>query len=584
MEQEQGQGQARLTMTGNLGSITPTPEADLERAVATVKDKATEFAHLTVRRRIELLRATAAGMHRVAPAWVEAACKAKGLDPRGPRAGEEWMAGPLITLRNLRLLGESLQAIETSGTPPLGTGAERLPDGRLKVRVFPSDKRDAALFMGFTCDTHLQAGIDEAEARARQAVFYKSKPTEGKVTVILGAGNVASIPPLDTIYKMFVDGYTAVLKMNPVNEYLGPFLTEAMSPLIQAGYLRIVYGGGDVGRHLVNHGAVDDVHITGSDVTHDLIVWGPPGPERERRRREGDPMLKKSITSELGNVSPIAIVPAEYKDDELWFQARNMATMVANNGSFNCNAGKVLLTSRAWPQRAKFLDMVRRALGETPLRKAYYPGAHGRYETLLAGRTGVERFGTPGEGELAWALIPDLDPMDPAERLFQVEPFCGILSETALPAGDPAEFLAQATAFCNDRLWGTLNAMIVIPPRLEQGSVGAALARAVSELRYGAVGINHWPALVYGMVTPPWGGHPSATLSNIQSGLGWVHNAYLLGGIEKSVLRGPLVVQPKPPWFADHRVSHEVGRRMVDFEADPSWLRIPGIALAALRG
>jgi hypothetical protein len=573
-----------LEMTGNLGSITPTAEPDLERAVMTVRENATPFARLPLGRRIELLRATLAGVHRVAPAWVKAACQAKGLSFHSPLAGEEWLAGPVLTLRNIRLLIESLQAVQTAGRPPLGQGTSRLPDGRLAVRVFPAGPKDAALFAGFTCDTHLLDGIDEAAARREQAAFYQQRQPEGSVALILGAGNVASIPPLDTLYKLFVEGRTAILKMNPVNEYLGPFLVEAMAPLIQAGYLRVVYGGGDVGQFLVSHKEVDDIHITGSDVTHDLIVWGPPGPERERRQRENAPLLRKTITSELGNVSPIVVVPATYSQDELWFQARNVATMVGNNASFNCNAGKVLVLSDGWPQRRTFMDLVRRALGELPMRKAYYPGAQRRYDTLLSGRAQVERFGAPKEGELAWALVTGLNPDDRDERLFQVEPFCGILSETALPPSDPAEFLAAATTFCNERLWGTLNATIIIPPRLEVGTVGQALSRAIAGLRYGSVGINHWPALVYGFVTPPWGGHPSATLANIQSGLGWVHNTFMLGGIEKSVVRGPLVVRPKPPWFYDNRRTHEVARRLIDFEADPSWLRVPGIAWQALKG
>jgi len=32
------------------------------------------------------------------------------------------------------------------------------------------------------------------------------------------------------------------------------------------------------------HAGVDEIHITGSDKTHDLIVWGPPGPAREERK------------------------------------------------------------------------------------------------------------------------------------------------------------------------------------------------------------------------------------------------------------------------------------------------------------
>jgi len=300
---------------------------------------------------------------------------------------------------------------------------------------------------------------------------------------------------------------------------------------------------------------------------------------------EDRPLLAKPITSELGNVSPVAIVPTEYSAEELWFQARNVVTMVFNNGSFNCNAAKVLVTAKGWRQRDQFLDLVARGLGEAPTRKAYYPGAQGRYETLLAGHPNVSKFGQAGPDRLAWAFVRDLDSANRDEKLFQVEPFCGILSETTVGAGaaDPVEFLATATAFMNDRLWGTLNAALVIPPRLEADpTVGKALDRAILDLRYGTVAINHWPGVCYGTGAMAWGGHPSATLKDIQSGLGWVHNTFMLEGIEKSVVRGPLVVKPKPPWFYDHPRPHVIGPKMLSLDSDPRWWKVPGLILSAL--
>ena len=103
-------------------------------------------------------------------------------------------------------------------------------------------------------------------------------------------------------------------------------------------------------------------------------------------------------------------------------------------------------------------------------------------------------------------------------------------------------------------------------------------------MRYGAIAVNHWAGLVFGMGSPPWGAHPSSTLENIQGGLGWVHNTDMLDGIEKVVLRGPLTVSPKPPWFITHKQAHRVAEKLVAFEAAPSWLKIPGIAINALRG
>jgi aldehyde dehydrogenase (NAD(P)+) len=572
-------------MSASARSARPTGHSELDRAIDDVKLRQTEFARLPVREKLELVRACMPRLWEVARGWVEAGCLAKGLRPGQPESGEEWLVGPTITMRNLRLLAESLEAVATRGRPPLGKSVRVGRDGRLEISLFPASAFDTALFTGFTARVRMQRGTTETSARGAQASFYQRRDAAGGVTAILGAGNVSSIPPTDALYKMFVDGNVCVLKMNPVNEWVGPLLERALSPLCDRGYLRVVYGGGEEGAYLCQHPGIDDIHITGSDRTHDLIVWGPPGAERERRKRENDPILKKTITSELGNVSPVLIVPGPYSDEELWFQAKNVASMVVNNGSFNCNAGKVLVLSRGWQRRERFLGMVKRALSECPPRKAYYPGAFDRYQELVGQRPGVERFGHAAEDQLPWALVTDLDPADRAEKLFQVEPFCGILSETALPAGDAVEFLAAAARFANDRLWGTLNACIVIHPRDEKDpAVGAALDQAIDTLRYGTVGINHWPALGFALISPPWGGHPSATLADVQSGLGFVHNTFMIEGIEKCVVRGPLVARPKPAWFYDNHKTHRIGEKLVSFEASPSWLRVPGLAAAAFTG
>ena len=168
-----------------------------------------------------------------------------------------------------------------------------------------------------------------------------------------------------------------------------------------------------------------------------------------------------------------------------------------------------------------------------------------------------------------------------------MEPWCSVISETAIGSSDPVAFLDEAVKFCNDQVWGTLSATIIIhPTTAKDPKVAAALERAIIALRYGTVAINHWPALGFAFGVTPWGGHPSATLEDIQSGKGWVHNTYLLNDadIEKVVIRGPLVVKPKPPWFAGHKTAHLIGPKLVKMEAAPSWWKLPGIVVKALGG
>ena len=561
-------------------SSLPTEPRILDEAIAVLAAQARSFARMAPAEKAALVRACMPRIADCAEAWAATGSKAKRLT--GAHQAEEWISGPLPTLRLARLLGDSLDAIAKSGRPPLGVGGCTRADGRVEIEAFPVSTMDRVAFLGFKGSVLLQAGIDRAEAAQRQASFYRQRDPEGGVSLILGAGNVSSIPPMDVLSKLFVEGFVCLLKMNPINEWSGPILERALGPLIERGFLRIVYGGADVGKYLVEHDGVDDVHITGSDHTHDRIVWGPPGPERARRQASGEPLLAKPISSELGNISPVAIVPYDYGDGELAFLAANVATMITNNASFNCNAAKVIVTSRSWAQRDAFWGLLGRELAATPARTAYYPGAFDRYRRLTTGRDLVIPGGA-GDGELPWTIVKEVDASRTDDDVFRVEPFCGIVSDVPLGTADPVEFLATATGFCNDTLWGTLNAAIMIHPKLEKDpTVGASLDRAITELRYGTVAVNHWPALGYGVGSLPWGGHPSASLRDIQSGLGWVHNTFMLEGIDKAILRGPLVVRPRPLWFTGNPKAVAVARRMIQHELAPTWGKLARVVAAAL--
>jgi hypothetical protein len=572
--------QAAMAISAPAKSTRPSERKDLDETLSTLKDNAQKFARLGVKEKAALLRETMTTLSQEGERWAREGAKAKGLPEDH---GEDWFTGPVPTMRNLRLLADTLDSIAATGKPPLP--ADRVhtrQDGRVEVKVVPTSSLDAALFSGFTVHELMLPGVTAAAVREKQASFFQQNEPRGGVSLILGAGNVSAIPAMDALYKSIAEGYVCCVKMNPVNEWVGPFFERAFKPWIDRGFLRVVYGGAEVGKYLVEHDAVEDIHITGSNHTHDLIVWGPPGKERERRIAQNDPLLKKRITSELGNVSPVVIVPDEYTDSEMDFMARNICGMVTHNASFNCNAAKLIVASSHWKQRQELLDRMGKVFQETSTRPAYYPGAQDRYGDLIRGRE-IRRFGDAGKDRIAWTMIMNVDSNRTEDPIFSTEPFCGLISETAIHEKDPAAFLKTVTDFLNDRVWGTLNAMIMISPRLERsGPVGAALDRAILDLRYGTVAINHWPGLVFGLTSPAWGGHPSATLTNIQSGVGWVHNTYLLEGIDKSVLRAPLAGFPKPVWFGNHKKVYALGKKLLHMEHKPGWLRVPGIALTAM--
>jgi acyl-CoA reductase-like NAD-dependent aldehyde dehydrogenase len=562
----------------------PTSQRRLDEMVARLKEAGPSFVRLSISDRIALARSMQTGYLRIARRSVEAACAAKGISAEAPVAAEEWATGPWSVVRHLRLVTESLKAIQRTGTTQLGR-IGRNADGRLTARVFPANRIDGVLFSGITVDVHMLSGVSEESLAASRASFYQQRKHDGRVVLVLGAGNIAAIPAMDVITKLFNEGSVCLLKMNPVNAYLGPFIEDAFGEAIGRGFLAVAYGGPEEGAYLTQHSGIDEIHLTGSAATYDNIVWGPPGPDRAVRKARNQPLVTKPVTAELGNVSPVLVVPGPYSDKELAFQAESIAGAVTWNASFLCNAAKMLVTPKAWERRPSLLAAIERILDQVPARKAYYPGAEERWQRLTEGRSSVRKVGNAGPGELPWTILSGLDATDAGEPAFTDEPFCSILSETEVGSDDPVEFLDRAVDFANNRLWGTLSADVIVHPKnLKDPRIAEALERAIARLRYGAVTINSWTGFIFTFGSPPWGAYPGSSPADIQSGNAWVHNTLMLEGVEKSVLRHPLTIVPKPATFPRHRTAHMLMERITRLEERASWSKVPGVVAAAMRG
>jgi acyl-CoA reductase-like NAD-dependent aldehyde dehydrogenase len=563
--------------------VVAPPSEDLrqlDQAIEKVHGSARVFAKLSFDERIALCRSMLQGYVRVAGESVAVACRAKGIGPGSQQEGEEWMTGPLPIVRHMRLLCEQLAYIRDHGTTRIGKIIQR-PDGRLGVRLFPSSLRDALLMMGVTIDAHMQPDVTRQDIDRTRAAFYKN-PHSGRTALVLGAGNFASIPVMDVLTKMFNEGTVCVLKMNPVNAYLGPFFEEAFRQAIDRGFLAVVYGGVKEGEYLVRHPKIDEIHITGSDRTYDSIVWGPAGPEQEKRRAANRPLLSKPIIAELGNVSPIIIVPGPYTSRQLRSMAEDIAGYFTMNASFICCVAKIVILPKDWPQRGEFTAALEGVLKTIAPRKAYYPGAADRFETFLRGRTRVLRIGEAGTDTLPWA-IANIDAENETDPLFTTESFCPVLGITEAGNNDPADFLERAVDFANERLWGTLSATLVVHPAVQK-NMSAAVERAIDRLNYGTVCVNAFPGMSFGLANPPWGAYPGSTRQDIQSGSGWVHNTAMLEGVEKVVARFPLTVVPKQVYFQSHRTARILMKRMTFLEETTGWSKVPGVVLAAMRG
>ncbi|QDV08660.1 Aldehyde dehydrogenase family protein [Planctomycetes bacterium Poly30] len=573
----------------------PTPTSACNEALEHLRAHATAWVELTLTDRIALLEELEVTVAEAASEWVHISAEAKGLgaspDVLPDIRAEEWLAGPWTVLRHLQLQGRALRDIQVHGAPRLPGTAREAEDGRVKAPVFPTDPLDRILFRGMSAEVWMERGVELEHLEETMGWMHRpgGKGARPGITVVLGAGNHSCIGPLDTLFELFARGHCVILKTNPVNAYLGPAWERAFAPLIRKGVLRIVHGGATTGEYLCEHDAVDHIHITGSDRTFDAIVWGT-GKEGQDRKRTGEKRVRVPITSELGNVSPVIAVPGPWSASDLAFQASNIASSLVNNSGFNCLATRVIVTAKAWDQRRAFLDAVGRSLEAAPTRPPYYPGAQLRHRDFLAAHPNAKRFGAKGReangiDTVGWTLIEDVDPTKTDDICFQTESWCGLMAETALEGEDPVDFLRNATEFCNDVLWGTLNATILVhPTSMRDPRIARAVEDAIGRLRYGTVSLNLWAGAAFAICSTPWGAFPGHKAEDIRSGQGFVHNTYLFERPEKTVVRAPFRIWPRPVWFHDTKHNDTTARRLFDVTTNTTAWRMARLAWSAARG
>lgn len=500
-------------------------------------------------------------------------------------------------------LREYAETLESPDVAPQPHRLYRNPNtGRWVADVFP-DGLESLLFGGFKGELWLN---DDAGAGAgagskfkpSQAKIYQNPSTSSQpppsVGLVLGAGNQTPVAALDILHVLITENKVVVCKMNPVLEYMGPYLREAFQPLVDKGFLEFVYGGAKEGAALCNHQLVSSVHLTGSAATYDAIVWnGQP--------KVGAPPFSKPVGAELGCVTPYIIVPGDWSESDIEYHAETVATGLTQNAGHNCLKAELVVTDRSWPQRTAFLDALRRKLAQNPNRVSYYPGSKKKVAAFKKKFPDAEEIWSSVENSVdeqsteatstkcpmetasfPWILQTGLTPENAS---LQDENWCGVLQEVGLGSENNVErFLEEAVKFANEKCWGTLSCVVIAHPKTQK-KYASAFEGAVEGLKYGSICINVPGTMGFAITKLGWGGYPGmSTAEDVGSGNCMVHNTLMYDNLEKSVLRGPWRFHPKPFWLTSHRNAEKVSKLSLNFMANPSLLGILPMAGQALLG
>lgn len=572
-----------------VAQCSPDVIPDYDAAVAGLVRGKDAWAQTPVAERIEVLQQIKDALMPVSQAWAETAARKKLIPAGSPLEGEEWTSGPYAVMLACNGLMQTLSQIGGK-TFLKGLKKRQTATGQLAVQVVPNNIWDRLLLSGVRAEVWMQTRVtlDNLAANTATAYDIPADQRQGKVALVLGAGNIASIAPLDCFQKLFLEHQVVILKLNPVNDYLFEMFSAALAPLIRRDALRIVRGDGAAGAYLTNHPDIDELHITGAEATHDAIVWGV-GDAQSVNKAAGTPVNMKRITSELGAVCPTIVVPGPWTDADIAFQAQHIATQKMHNSGFNCIACQVLVMPRGWDCGETLLGKVEKVISKST-RLPYYPGAETRMDAFAEHADSATQI---KRGKAKPAIITHITD-DPWFETNEV--FAPALSIHEIDAPDPETYLRAAITYANDRLHGTLGGNILIHPKTIRQIGKKRFEELIGQFHYGCVAINAWAGLGFLLPQTPWGAFPGHTLDDVQSGIGTVHNTFMFDYPERtvvqapwapfprSILTGEFTLLPKPPWFITNRTAHKMGDALTRFQYKPGWKGLPALFASALRG
>jgi acyl-CoA reductase-like NAD-dependent aldehyde dehydrogenase len=490
----------------------------------------------------------------------EVSTRAKGQYGQG--CGEEFLGLiPIVTY--LSEVAECFNVADGVLPPPYSVNKrETLPSGdqnadiktQMIVDVAPLGLSALALG-GFRGELWITPGYEVTQGRQLRQNEEESEPGVG---LVLGAGNHYPLAVLDILHVLALQSRVVLCKMNPVNEYMGPLLRLALAPLVERGFVDIVYGGAEVGQMLVDDPAVKSIHLTGSETTYDNIVWRG----KDKMDPRVQPALTKYVGAELGCVTPYIIVPGEWDAQTIEYHAANVISGTVHNAGHNCLGCEVIVTDASWPQREEFLGALERLLDSAYKRTAYYPGSKKRFERFDRLFPDCKHLGqdanAPSREEngshFPWMLKTGLTPTTCAVNQ---ENWCGVLQEVALNTGRTSveSFFQAAASFTNDACWGSLSCCVLVDDGTMKNHKDA-FSQLITDLEYGFISVNVPCQVGFGLTRLSWGAwgdDADDRTRHIGSGNVKVHNSQFFDHVQKSVLYAPSNSSPPPFWHVTSR-------------------------------
>ena len=501
--------------------------------------------------------------------WATIGAKNKGVTDTIAE-GEEWLGGPFASVFGMQYYIETLKEVNK----PLNIDSynEKLNT----YKVFPNNILEQIFFPFISAEVKFNKNISykEIEEYRGYAMRYKHDAT---ITLVLGAGNVSSIPLLDTIYHLVAKRSVVYIKLNPVNDYLLPVFEKVFSNFINLGYVVVSKGSLEESQYMVDHKGIDHIHLTGSDETYESIVYGKKLNDNEKKLKTLKKVNSKTFSSELGNVTPIVIHPGNWSNSEIKFQARKIITAKLNNGGFNCISAQIVILPEGWKHTEKLMKYIKHYMKKVDERYSYYPKSIDLLNKLSKDRN-YERLNDES------CATPHLSREIKSYSKYETSEIWGTsIYFKKIEFTNQSDYSDKVIDYCNNTLWGNLGATVLFK-KYKNKKNKPLTDKYVNQLKYGTVAINEWSAIGFIIPSLPWGGFPGNKDNDIQSGKDFVHNSLFFetvqNGVVYSKFRMSNVIDPL--WFVTNKKGKKVFKNLTYFQIDKTFYNFIKLAFSAV--
>jgi len=542
---------------------------DIDRNISKLRVNSSEFLNLDKATLITLLQQTIENIKTISYYWATLASEKKGILHKS-KEGEEWIGGPFACIYALQYFIDSLQ---DEGD----LDKSKFDESKKSYKVFPTKSIEKLLFPFLEGEIRFGKNLSFEQINEFRGFANRFKNNKPKITLILGAGNVSSIPILDALFHMIAYKSVIYMKLNPVNDYLLPIFIQIFEPFISRGFMIITEGDMEASKYLTEHDGFHQTHLTGSNFTYENIVYGRILDDKERSLKSLPKINKKPITTELGNVTPIIVHPGNWSRSEIKHQAKKIVTAKLNNSGFNCIAAQVIVLPKDWKHTKKLKDDILFYLKKIGDTTSYYPGASENLKELIE----TENYDQINSLSCNTPfLVTDLD----LEKEYaNKEVWSTALYFKEIPFTSYENFCTNSIEYVNNELWGNLGVTVLIKNHKKKTNQ-TILNTYVENLKYGTVAINEWSALGFVIPTLPWGGYPGNKDNDIQSGQGYVHNSLLFESPQKGVVYSRFRLSPiiDPPWFVTNKKAHRIFKNLTYFQATNSKINLIKLVFSTL--